>query len=694
MNNQALLQPSLSQVVLANDNASQINTICPYCASEEVVKSGHYLPGKQRYICRECQHQFSAGTYKRLQPFTRANGSLIVCPDCGTSKLTKASKKGDFQGYKCKTCNRQFQDEYKPKPEKISVPDDLTCPDCDSSYLCFKTINRHRNNIPVFECLNCHRMFQENSRRRTKHESPFPCPDCGGFNAIKKKTKPKDGKERTQYHCKDCKRFFCKNSKPRGYVPTVDPETEYEKDIWDIRNLGIAKGLGTSTHKLNFFYITQPWLRQGAKHYIRYSLSMFAFGTCLNKLQSLRAFSYFLNDNYPSIKPNQINKKIMRQFVTDIKEMDLSDTSKGHYLSGVKNFLELSAEEGWADTPKIVLIDRHSIPRQDININPRFIPLEVVKQLNHNLDYLPPPVIRMVLVIQDCGMRVSELCQLKFDCLTQDTEGDFFLHYYQFKMRKDHTIPVSRELATVIQEQQAYIRKHLGDGFQYLFCARKNIYLGDVEPHKNFLPVGKVMGRTTFNSYLKRLAEERNIKTTAGTPWDFTSHQFRHTVGTNFINNGVPPHIVQRILGHTTAQMTMHYSHIHEQTLKEEYFKYRKKVVDIQGSVYEPDESNPVDGQSAQWLKKNVGFQALPNGTCALSILQICPHANACLTCSSFRTTVEYLDNHKQQLEHTKKLIDQAATEGWKRQEEMNRQVAQNLQNIISSLEEGNSYDA
>lgn len=63
MNNQDLLQPSLYQVVQVNDNASEINSICPYCASEEVVKSGHYLTGKQRYICRKCQHQFSAGTY-------------------------------------------------------------------------------------------------------------------------------------------------------------------------------------------------------------------------------------------------------------------------------------------------------------------------------------------------------------------------------------------------------------------------------------------------------------------------------------------------------------------------------------------------------------------------------------------------------------------------------------------------------
>lgn len=82
--------------------------------------------------------------------------------------------------------------------------------------------------------------------------------------------------------------------------------------------------------------------------------------------------------------------------------------------------------------------------------------------------------MRMVLVIQEAGMRIGELCRLKFDCLRQDSAGDWGLNYYQSKMKKDHSISISKELAGVIQEQQNYIRNNLDSSFGYLFCGRNN----------------------------------------------------------------------------------------------------------------------------------------------------------------------------------------------------------------------------
>ncbi|MEN8447229.1 MAG: tyrosine-type recombinase/integrase [Cyanobacteria bacterium J06555_13] len=32
----------------------------------------------------------------------------------------------------------------------------------------------------------------------------------------------------------------------------------------------------------------------------------------------------------------------------------------------------------------------------------------------------------------------------------------------------------------------------------------------------------------------------------SGKLWHFQTHQFRHTLGTRMINNGVPRHIIQR----------------------------------------------------------------------------------------------------------------------------------------------------
>lgn len=80
------------------------------------------------------------------------------------------------------------------------------------------------------------------------------------------------------------------------------------------------------------------------------------------------------------------------------------------------------------------------------------------------------------------------------------------------------------------------------------------------------------------------------------------------------------------------------------------------------------------------------------NGSCARPVIKgVCPHANACLTCGDFRTTIEFLDQHKEQLEQTEKIIEKAKVNNWQRQVEMNDQVKTNLKNIISSLESDNA---
>ena len=80
-----------------------------------------------------------------------------------------------------------------------------------------------------------------------------------------------------------------------------------------------------------------------------------------------------------------------------------------------------------------------------------------------------------------------------------------------------------------------------------MFCAKRQ------EPpgyHHRFRPQPKMMRDDSFTSYLKDLAEKFDICDSSGKQWNFQSNQFRHTVGTQMINNGVPQHIVQRYLGH------------------------------------------------------------------------------------------------------------------------------------------------
>lgn len=112
------------------------------------------------------------------------------------------------------------------------------------------------------------------------------------------------------------------------------------------------------------------------------------------------------------------------------------------------------------------------------------------------------------------------------------------------------------------------------------------------------------------------------------------------------------------------------------------------KVVNVKGKAVKVDPQQPRNAD-LQWFKKNVLAQALPNGTCALPILMgPCPHANACLTCTHFRTDARFLPAHEKELEQAEELLQVAQANGWTRQIETNERVRDNLVRIVTSLKE------
>ncbi|MBD2078321.1 tyrosine-type recombinase/integrase [Leptolyngbya sp. FACHB-17] len=510
----------------------------------------------------------------------------------------------------------------------------------------------------------------------TPIEPALCCPNCGS-DQYRKNGRNKSSNRTQIYLCKQCHRDFTPSEPVAFFV--VDPQSEYVKDVWDCRRLGLQDGVGRSSYKLNFTQLSQPWLKDTAKLFLKVCLSSIEFSSAQEKLYSLRRLSRFLVQAYPDIAPHEINRTIITEFTIHLASARLAPMTRYKVLCDAKLYFDACYQNEWLDVSRY-LVRQEDFPKRPKH-KPRYIPEEVMQQLNQHIGDLAEPVMRMVLVLQECGMRISELVNLNFDCLLQDTTGDWFLRYYQFKMKKEITIPISREVVRVIQEQQRYIRAHLDPQFKYLFCSNGGVR------RPGFKPVPRVMARKTLPAYLNSLAEQHNICDQNGKRWHFQTHQFRHTVGTRMINNGVPQHIVQRYLGHESPEMTATYAFIHDQTMKAEIAKFQGRVVNIAGQVMEPNDIE-ADDDELQWFKRNISAQALPNGSCALpTISQGCPHANACLSCTHFRTTVEHLGEHKKQLRQTEKIIEKATANGWVRQAEMNETVKTNLKNIIAGLE-------
>jgi hypothetical protein len=267
-------------------------------------------------------------------------------------------------------------------------------------------------------------------------------------------------------------------------------------------------------------------------------------------------------------------------------------------------------------------------------------------------------------------MRISELLQLPVDCLTQDARGVHYLRYMQGKVKRENAIPISLEIARIVQEQQADGRNR-DKPSMWLF------------PNER----GGVIKQASFAHRINRLAYDHDIRDATGKLFRFQSHQFRHTVGTRMINLGVPHHIIQRYLGHKGPEMTSRYAHIHDVTMQDKLSEYLKgTLIDVAGKAVPEDGMN--DSADLQWFTRSVLAQALTNGYCAIPIVAgPCPHPNACLNCAHFRTDATFLEVHRAELHETERVIAKADANGWVRQSEMNERKRTSLINIVTALE-------
>lgn len=506
------------------------------------------------------------------------------------------------------------------------------------------------------------------------------CPECLSSNY--KKAGFSRGKQR--YKCQDCSRQFVITSFKKINIPK---NFDFNNDVWKDEQIGLKRHLyrKRQSNYLNFSSIKIDWLKFNAKRFILYSASIRSWGTIGQYLIGFQSFYKFLE--YIIFKGNieDIDRELIIKYISYLAQQKLSSVTRGNRLSALSLLFETGSINNWFKIEPH-LIRKEDYPKRDKTL-PRYIPEEVIVQLNQNLHKLPEPIMRMVLVLQETGLRIGELCQLPFNCLKVDGKGEYQIQFMRWKLKTETLLPISQELAQVIKEQQEYIRESLGEKFQYLFCGRKTSLKFESEP--------KIISDQSFVDYLKRLAKKCQIKDNSGKLWNFQAHQFRHTVGTRMINAGVPHHIVQRYLGHESPTMTAVYAHIFDDTLRKEVEKYHEsKVVNFQGQTVELDETILSSNDDLEWFKKNIQARALEHGYCARpKVLGDCdiPGFDGCYNCPHWRTNSNFLPILKDTLDRTNKIIEKARNCGWELQVKKNEPIQHNLETVIKSLEgEGN----
>jgi integrase len=452
-------------------------------------------------------------------------------------------------------------------------------------------------------------------------------------------------------------------------------ENEFPRDVWVLRRLGLD---GTRA-RLRFDRITQPWLRESAKRFVRWRLSI---GRSVNQavidILALNRFSSFLAGPQIAVGGlGAVDRAVLDRYLADLALDPRAPRSRGRDISSLNAFFHAVRRHGWDTTlPANTTFYPEDFPTPQKRL-PRGLAEQIMAQVEQpaNLDQWHTPDGRLLtLVLMRCGLRVGDACGLAFDCIVHDGEGAAYLRYLNRKMKREALVPIDEEVQEEIVHQQQRVLARWPQGSRWLFQA----------PRMN--PDGT--RPLTTHSYRGQLAlwlDRCDVRDEHDRPVHLTPHQWRHTFGTRLINRDVPQEVVRVLLDHSSGEMTAHYARLHDTTVRRHWENAR--AVDAKGERVTVDPDGPL--AEATWAKQRLdrATQALPNGCCGLPVQKTCPHANACLTCAMFITTTQFLPHHRQQHQDTLQIITAAQARGQERVVEMNRQVLGNLERIITSLE-------
>jgi integrase len=437
-----------------------------------------------------------------------------------------------------------------------------------------------------------------------------------------------------------------------------------------------------AARRIYFADIEPVWVRDLAKRWARWRITTATKspGSVAVATSSLRTFTSWLADRdaLPA-RPEQITRALLEDFRTHVHTLPVSAARRSGHLTAVKVFLDDVRLHDWAPgLPPNATYYRGEIPHKTSPL-PRFIDEFVMGQLERDetLDRLPDLTTRTaVLILMETGLRSVDCLRLAFDPVTTDEAGAPYLRFYNHKLSREAIIPVSQRLVAAVRAQQQDLRERYPQPPPVLLPAlRKN-----PDGTRPFL-------WSALNGRLQRWLEDCDIRDATGQPVRVTAHQFRHTLGTRMINNEVSLDTVQRMLDHGSPEMTARYATIKDQTLRREWERFQQRI-NIAGELIPLDPAGSAISDAA-WALENLARakQTLPNGYCGLPLQQTCPHPNACLTCDSFLTTVEFLPAHRDQLTRTEHLIAQAQADGRQRLIDINEPVRLNLLRIIDRLE-------
>ena len=245
------------------------------------------------------------------------------------------------------------------------------------------------------------------------------------------------------------------------------------------------------------------------------------------------------------LKPDLVTLSNLRQFITWVSELGMMPSSQARVLSGVKSFYKYLLLEDVIKNDPAELLES---PKKQRKL-PVTLSYNDIEKLLAAIDLSKPEGPRnkaIIEVLYSCGLRVSELTELKLSNLYLDIEFIKVLG----KGTKERLVPIGAEAINALKIWIEQVRVHVSvkKGEEDLVFLNRR---------------GSRLTRVYIFMLIKQLADLAGIKKT------ISPHTLRHSFATHLVEGGADLRAVQEMLGHESITTTEIYTHLDREYLKE-----------------------------------------------------------------------------------------------------------------------------
>ncbi|MBR5491744.1 MAG: site-specific tyrosine recombinase XerD [Alistipes sp.] len=257
-------------------------------------------------------------------------------------------------------------------------------------------------------------------------------------------------------------------------------------------------------------------------------------------MRDLAQFAHYILRMY-DVPPKKVEPEMISNYMNRLYELGREKSSQARALSGIKSFFTYLLLEEIIDSSPAELIEAPKSSRP----LPDTLSTEEIDRLISSIEDSTTKGLRdraILEVLYSCGLRVSELCDLKL--------GDLFFGEGYIRVigkgDKQRLVPMSSIARSRIQLYMD-VRSKERRKEEILFLNNR----------------GKKLTRVMIFTIIKQAAQR------AGIEKKISPHTFRHSFATHLLEGGANIRQVQELLGHENILTTEIYTHLDDSHLRQ-----------------------------------------------------------------------------------------------------------------------------